>query len=116
MALRDYLRSIIGPHEPVSKEFEHMLMREVMRTELIRIKALIAVALVIIVNTLTIHRLFPEVVDRVWHGVDPNAVYRILIGLILFELWVYTAISNHLKRDQDLKVYRRYLGAFIEIS
>ena len=41
MAIRDFWRQMVGPHEPVSKEFEHLLMREVMRTELLRVKALI---------------------------------------------------------------------------
>jgi adenylate cyclase len=116
MAFRDFWRGVAGPHEQVSKEFEHMLMREVMRTEMIRVRALIVVAIVIIVNIFVVHTFFPSVVERVWHGVDPNAIYRILTGLIVFELWVHTAIGNHLKRDEDLNVYRRYLGAFIEIS
>jgi adenylate cyclase len=116
MAITDFWRQLVGPHEPVSKEFEHMLMREVMRSEMIRVRALIVVALLIIANIGVVHTFFPEVVERVWHGVDPNAIYRILIGLIVFELWVHTAIGNHLKRDEDMNVYRRYLGAFIEIS
>jgi adenylate cyclase len=109
-------RALVGPHEPVSKQFEHMLMREVMRTELIRIRAVIVVSLVIMVNIALVHVLFPDVVERVWHGVNPRVIYRILIGLIIFEVWVHTAISHHLQRDEDLKVYRRYLGALIETS
>jgi adenylate cyclase len=115
-AITGLWRALVGPHEPVSKDFEHMLMREVMRTELVRVRALIVVSLAIMVNIALVHLLFPDVVERVWHGVNPNAVYRVLIGLIVFELWVHTAISHHLKLDEDLKVYRRYLGALIETS
>src|SRR5580700_3357326 len=115
-AMTGLWRALVGPHEPVSKQFEHMLMREVMRTELIRVRAVIVVSLVIMVNVALVHVLFPDVVERVWHGVNPRIIYRILIGLIIFEVWVHTAISHHLQRDEDLKVYRRYLGALIETS
>jgi adenylate cyclase len=115
-AITGLWRALVGPHEPVSKEFEHMLMREVMRTELIRIRSLIVVSLVIMVNVAAVHALFPDVVESVWHGVNPNTVYRVLLGLIIFEVWVHTAISKHLLRDEDLTPYRRYLGALIETS
>ncbi|WP_024519260.1 adenylate/guanylate cyclase domain-containing protein [Bradyrhizobium sp. Tv2a-2] len=115
-AIAQFWRDIFGPHEAASKEFEHMLMREVMRTELVRVRAVIAVAIGIIVVAGTVHILYPELVERVWHGVDPNAVFRILFGLILFEVWVHAVISNHLKLDRDVSVYRRYLGALIETS
>src|SRR5581483_546105 len=115
-AMTGLWRALVGPHEPVSKQFEHMLMREVMRTELIRVRAVIVVSLVIMVNVALVHELFPNVVESVWHGVNPHTIYRVLIGLIVFEVWVHTAISKHLQRDEDLNVYRRYLGALIETS
>ena len=40
-AISEFWRGIVGPHEAVSKDFEHMLMREVMRSELMRVRALI---------------------------------------------------------------------------
>ena len=115
-AIAQFWRDIFGPHEAVSKDFEHMLMREVMRSEQVRVRAVIAVAVGIIVIAGIIHIFYPDIVQRVWHGVDPNAVFRILIGLILFELWVHTVISRNLKLDRDVPVYRRYLSAVIEIS
>jgi adenylate cyclase len=115
-AITGLWRAMVGPQEPASKEFEHMLMREVMRTELIRVRAIIAVAIVIMLNVAWVHAFLPSVVDRIWHGVNPNTIYRVLIGLIIFEVWVHTAISKHLLRDEDLNVYRRYLGALIETS
>jgi adenylate cyclase len=115
-AIAQFWRDIFGPHQAVSKEFEHMLMREVMRAELVRVRAVIAVAIGIIITAGIVHILYPALVERVWHGVDPNAVFRILFGLILFELWIHTAISNHLKLDRDVSVYRRYLGTLIETS
>jgi len=116
MAIRDFWRGMVGSHEPVSKEFEHLLMREVMRTELLRVKSLIIVAFVIILNISVVRILFPGVEEHIWHGVNPNAIYLILSVFILFEWWVYRAINHHLKLDQDVHVLRRYVGAFIETS
>ena len=116
MAIRDFWRQIVGPHEPVSKEFEHMLMREVMRTELLRVKALIIVAIVIMFNISCVRVLFPGVEERIWRGINPNTIFLILTGFILFEWWVHTAIRRHLKLDQDVHTLRRYVGTLIETS
>ena len=116
MAITDFWRRMVGPHEPVSKEFEHLLMREVMRTELLRVRALIIVAFVIMFNISFVRILFPGVEERIWRGINPNAIYLILTCFILFEWWVHRAISRHLKLDQDVHVLRRYVGALIETS
>jgi adenylate cyclase len=106
-----------GSHERVSKEFDHLLMREVMRSELMRVRALIVVTVALAVIVTLVHIFWPEVVQRIWRGgVSPNSLYPVLIGFILLELWIYRAISHHLKIDRDIPVYRRYLGAFIETS
>jgi adenylate cyclase len=116
MAITDFWRAIVGPHEPVSKDFEHLLMREVMRTELLRVRALIIVALVIMFNISVVRVLFPGVEERIWRGINPNAIYLIMTGFILFEWWVYRAIRRHLELDQDVHVLRRYVGVLIETS
>ena len=40
MAVKDLWRNIVKPQEHVSKEFEHMFMREVMREEMVRVRVL----------------------------------------------------------------------------
>ena len=116
MAITDFWRAIVGPHEPVSKDFEHLLMREVMRTEMLRVRALIIVALVIIFNISVVRLFFPGIEERIWRGINPNAIYLIMTCFILFEWWVYRAIRRHLELDQDVHVLRRYVGALIETS
>jgi adenylate cyclase len=116
-AITEFWREIVRPHEQVSKDFEHMFMREVMREELVRVRALIIVAIVILFIVVLTHALFPDVVQRVWrNGVNPNSIYVILMVFVLFELFVYRTIRHHLKLDRDLPVYRRYIGALIETS
>jgi adenylate cyclase len=104
-------------HVRVSKEFDHLLMREVMRSELVRVRSLIAVTFAFAVVVTLVHIFLPGIVQRIWRGgVSPNSLYPVLIGFILFELWVYRQISQNLKLDRDMPVYRRYIGAFIETS
>jgi adenylate cyclase len=116
-AITEFWHEIIGPREQVSEDFEHLLMREVMREELVRVRALIIVALSVMLVVALVHLLFPDVVQRVWqNGVNPNSIYPVLAVFVLFELVVYRTISHHLKLDRDLPVYRRYVGVLIETS
>src|SRR5260221_10242876 len=101
MAITQFWQGMFGPQEAVSKDFEHMLMREVMREELVRVRALIIVALVIMLNLSIVHIAIPDVVARVWRGVNPNWIYLILTGFVLFEMVIYRVISRQLKLDRD---------------
>jgi adenylate cyclase len=101
----------------VSADFRHELMREVMRTELIRIKALIATTSLLVIILCTVYLFAPEAVSRVWHGnLRPAYLYAIVIPFILFELWVHAVISRHLRMDRDIPMIRRYFGVLIETS
>ncbi|WP_166306208.1 adenylate/guanylate cyclase domain-containing protein [Bradyrhizobium sp. 2S1] len=101
----------------VATDFQHALMREVMTTELLRIKVLIAIAAGFSVITCTIYLIAPEALVRVWHGnFKPSYLYSVIAPFILFELWVHGAITRHMKQDRDLPVFRRYVGALIETS
>src|SRR3981081_25600 len=50
----------------VSADFEHALAREVLQTELIRIKALIATALLLLLALWAVDLLDPEGLNRIW--------------------------------------------------
>ena len=101
----------------VSADFDHALTQEILRTELIRIKALIATATGLGIILWTVYILEPEAISRVWMGhLKPAYLYAVLVPFILFELWVHAVISRHLKLNYDVPKFRRYLGAFIETS
>jgi adenylate cyclase len=101
----------------MSVGFAHALMREVMRTELVRVKALIVTASILGLLLWIVFTFEPEALSHLWRG-KPGApyLYAILIPLILFELWVYASISRYLRLDRDVPVVRRYLGVLIETS
>jgi len=101
----------------VSADFQRELMQEVMKTELLRIKALVVTAVVLGVIVTTAYFVANEAVARVWHGnLTPLYLYSIIGPFILFEWWVHGSIQRHMKRGLDLPLYRRYVGALIETS
>ena len=102
----------------VSADFQHALTRQVLRTELIRIKALIGTAAFYRDHDPDPPRWsipMRSSISGMAAQADATST-AILIPFILFELWVHFAISRHLTLDRDLPVYRRYLGALIETS
>jgi adenylate cyclase len=101
----------------MSADFEHALTQEVLRTELVRIKALIATTSLLAAVLWAVFILEPEAVDHLWRGrLRPAYVYVILVPFILFELWVHAVVSRHLKLHRDVPVIRRYFGALIETT
>ena len=101
----------------LSEEFERELTREVLRTELLRVKALIATGCVMLVLLTATFVIDPAIANRIWRGTDGMVrEYSLLTGFLLFEVWVHSQIRRNLKLDRDLPVVRRYIGAFIETS
>jgi adenylate cyclase len=101
----------------VSADFQRALTQQVLRTELIRIKALIGTAVLIGSLILTIHVLDPNAIQKLWHGrFNPSEIFIVLVPFVLFELWVHYVIKRHLGKDHDLPIFRRYIGALVETS
>jgi adenylate cyclase len=101
----------------LSEEFERELTREVLRTELLRVKALIATGCVMLALLTATFVIDPAISNRIWRGTDGMVrEYSVLIGFLLFEVWVLSQIRRNLDADRDLPVIRRYIGAFIETS
>lgn len=101
----------------VSADFQRALTQQILRTELIRIKALIATTVLLGSLIFIIHVLDPNAIQKLWHGrFNPSELFIVLVPFVLFELWVHFVIRRHLGKDQDLPIYRRYIGAFVETS
>jgi adenylate cyclase len=106
-----------GQRSAVSAGFEHALNREMLRTELVRVRALIATALLLFAVLWAVDLLDPQGLNHIWRGrFRPAYLSLILIPFMLFELWVHSAIIRRLKLDQDISVIRRYISALIETS
>ena len=101
----------------VSADFQRALTQQILRTELIRIKALIGTAVLLAAMILIIHLFDPMAVQHLWHGrLNPVDLFKILIPFVLYEVWVHSVISRHLGKDRDLPVIRRYISALVETS
>jgi adenylate cyclase len=97
--------------------FDDALTQEVLRTELIRIKALIGTTVLLSLISGSIYFFAPDAMSRIWHGnLNPLHLYGAVVPFILFELWVHAVISRHLNLHHDIPRVRRYLGACIETS
>jgi adenylate cyclase len=105
------------PRRALSPEFKHALAREVLKTERLRIIALIVTATVLAAGLTTADVVAPAILDRIWRGHFP-VLYLLAgyVGFVLFEASVLALVSRQLKRDLDVPRARRYLGAFIETS
>ena len=69
----------------VSADFQRALTHEVMSTELLRIKALIATAVLLSIIVWTVYFIVPEKVSQVWHGnLKPQYLYSVVLPFILF--------------------------------
>ena len=101
----------------VSADFQRALTQQILRTELIRIKALIGTTVLLAAMILIIHLFDPMAVQHLWHGrLNPADLFKILIPFGLYEVWVHSVISRHLGKDRDLPVIRRYISALVETS
>lgn len=101
----------------MSEDFERALTREVLRTEVLRVRALIITGCVIVVFFTAIELIDPRVVERVWHGTSGRVqLYALMTGFILFEVWVLAQIRRNLRLGGDVPIIRRYLSALIETS
>ena len=105
-----------GERPAVSADFEHALMREVMRTELMRIKALIATVALLAewsgplpVRSRSQSAFLARPSPAHASPADPGPVHPVrTVGS--------RRISRYLRLDRDVPVLRRYLGALIETT
>lgn len=100
-----------------SADFQRALTRGILKSELIRIKALIVTTSVLTAVLWSFYILAPEQVNQLWHGkLKPAYLYIILVPFVLFELAVHALVKRQLALDRDVPVVRRYASAFIETS
>ncbi len=107
-----------GESQPaVSEEFRHELTRAILRTELVRIKALIATTAILGTILWSAYLIVPEQIEKLWHGSLTTSDLVIVLGpFLIFELVVHALIKRQIALDRDLPMIRRYANALIETS
>ena len=105
------------PSTEVSAEFHHALMRQILKTEVVRVTAVIVFTSALALTALAIYFIAPAGIDRIWHGhFAPPLVLAIVLPFVAFELAVLYLVKRRIALDRDIPVVRRYVGSFIETS
>jgi adenylate cyclase len=106
-----------GQESAVSADFARALTREILSTELLRVKAILITITVLLAALVVVYAISPDIIERIWHGhlpILPLAACYLLF--VVFELSVLQLINARLKQGRDVPYARRYLGALIETS
>jgi adenylate cyclase len=105
------------PSTEVSAEFHHALMRQILKTEVVRVTAVIVFTSALALTALAVYFIAPAGIDRIWHGhFAPPLVLAIVLPFVGFELAVLYLVKRRIALDRDIPVVRRYVGSFIETS
>ncbi len=100
-----------------SPEFQQEMTRAILKSEMLRIKALIITTAVLTAVLWTVYIIAPETINAIWHGhLKPAYLYVILVPFMIFEILIYRLVKRQLGLDRDVPVVRRYISAFIETS
>src|ERR1700750_2055162 len=97
--------------------YHAVLTREILLTERLRIKAVLATILLFAVALTGTHLIFPGSMERIWRGqFELWKFYVVAVPLIVFEVTVLWLLKRHIALNHDVPVLRRYLSAVIETS
>ena len=101
----------------VSPEFHQAFVREVLKTERLRMKTLIGAAVILMVLVTAVSWILPNFVEQVWkRQFSLMYLYAIFVPFIVLELIGLAVISWEVDHLHDIPVIRRYLNAFVETS
>ena len=93
------------------------MAREIVKTELLRVRTLIVTASILSVVLWTFYFIAPDQLNEIWHGhFKTEYLYIILVPFIAYELLSYALIKRQLARDRDIPMVGRYASALIETT
>jgi adenylate cyclase len=102
---------------PAMPGFHAALTREILVTERLRIKAVLATILLFAVSLTLMHLIFPDSMERIWRGqFQLWKFYVVAVPLVIFELTVLWLLQRRIALNLDVPVVRRYISALIETS
>jgi adenylate cyclase len=102
---------------PAASSFHAALTREILLTEKLRIKALLATILLFGTALTIMHLIFPDSMERIWRGkFELWNFYAVAGPLVIFEVTVLWLLQRRIALNRDVPALRRYLSALIETS
>ena len=106
-----------NPSMEVSADFHHALMRQILKTEVVRVTAVIIVTFSLALTSAVLYFVSPAEVERIWHGrLYPIYIWALIGPFIAFELAILYVLKRRIALDRDVPMLRRYIGSFIETS
>jgi adenylate cyclase len=113
------LRRFLGRHDRslVPAGFRDALTREILLTEILRVKAVIVTVSLLVAALSIIFFVTPSGLMKVSHGqFDLVRVYAVYVPFVLAELWVLHLVTRRMALHGDVPTLRRYMSALIETS
>ncbi len=105
------------PRPAMSADFERALTREILLTELLRVKAILFTLSLLLAILTVVYAISPDGIERIWHGHLPVLpLCSAFLLFAVFELLVLRLLGQRLAQGRDVPYARRYLGALIETS
>ena len=103
------------PRPAMSADFEQALTREILLTELLRVKVILVTLSLLLAILTAVYAISPDGIERIWHGHLPVLpLYSAFLLFAVFELLVLRLLGQRLAQGRDVPYARRYLGALIE--
>src|SRR5712671_3553406 len=107
-----------GERRPaVPADFAHALTREILLTELLRVKVILFTLSLLLAILTVVYAISRDGIERIWHGHLPVLpLCSAFLLFAVFELSVLRLLGQRLAQGRDAPYARRYLGALIETS
>lgn len=101
----------------IPPEFRQAFVHGIMDTERLRMKTLLAMAVVILFLVTLVSTLFPDFISGIWNA--PFRlwyVYAVFVPFIALESAALAVVTYERRHRQDIPIVRRYLNALLETS
>jgi adenylate cyclase len=113
------LRRLLGRHDRslVPDGFRDALTREILLTEILRVKAVIVTVSLLVAILTVIFLVAPSGLIKISHGqFGLLRLYAVYAPFILAELWVLHLVTRRMALHGDIPTLRRYMSALVETS
>ncbi|WP_031336433.1 adenylate/guanylate cyclase domain-containing protein [Rhodopseudomonas sp. B29] len=101
----------------LEEEVGGALAREILRTELLRVRVVLTTMSLLLVTMVCGYWLFPTKIEAIWHG--SFSLKQLLVSFtpfLAFETYLALLLRRRLSQGRDIPVWRRYIGVLVETS
>ncbi|MGX7745616.1 adenylate/guanylate cyclase domain-containing protein [Rhodopseudomonas parapalustris] len=117
MQMRWRLAAKVPRKSSLKEEVGGALTREILRTELLRVRVVLVTVSLLMATMVSGYWLFPTEIETIWHGKFSFA--QLLVSFtpfLVFETYLMLLLRRRFAQGSDLPVWRRYVGVLVETS